>query len=905
MSNKLLIENIIIEKSNKDIPTGIMRKFTEGINLICGNNEAGKSALLQFIRRGFFKVKGVDNGKIYFKITGETGEKHYRTDICDNRSADLRCKVFDEDNNPVSYNFIEDTINKKYFEQGFTIDLDDLMNIQNKDTQLLVNTIKDPSGEKLSLLIDKIKLESKKILGDNNRLTKETAGILDEINKVNTKIQELSYLEAKYNNTIQELNKINEELEIIYKQEEYISLKEKLDDLTVKLNDTTEQKNIIYIKFNEKLFNNQEKYTLIIQEAGRTEANNEILQKNSAKTEQLNSKIYSDLNHLRSEFALYPEQKDIENFTVDYSILRQLKTISEKKNQLEKEYIAAKQNKENIEENILKLKHEILPFPQDIKQENEIDNLKELYDFISENLTKINYLQAKINDIEKSKKTNLQSYYTYRNLFILFFILFAMICIVAYLCFYNNAAMAGIFAVLTALFIFSGIVFLFVLKSKSSVKLEIQQTKASIENIIIQLKENLQNYYKEIENSENSYFLLKIENIKTELQNKIQNLTRVKETLSKNSAEITYNEDKLEAAKNKILQIQTELKNLEEGANSLIKSIENNIEIPLDIYIKAVDAINKLKENIAAKNLLIKESVELQNENIKIIDKFNIFIKEIGLTFNISENHTENLRRLKAYNETNLNLKNNIDVLNVQIDNINNQIKILENKKINYSEFENKIITKEELINLKQEKLNQKKEAEFNKRQIESFEGLNDLKIKKEILLEEYRKKIFTLAKNKMILQVIQTAQNRFDKIQPDLKNAQKYLEILTDGKYSIINLDLEEIQSADRSTTKKWSELSRGTKEQVYLSLRLGYASNYTKDKLTLQPNGKTDLPLIIDDAFVNFDAIRTRQSIKCLIEFAKTNQVLFFTCHSGIMKQYFEELTEENDLKVNIINL
>ena len=903
--SKFSIENIIIEKSDKDIQTGVTRKFSDGINLICGSNEAGKSSLMSFIRQGFFKVKGIDTGKIFFKTVDETGEKHYRTDIRDNRTADLRCKVFDENNLPVSYNFIENTINKKYFEQGFTINLDDLMSIQNKDTQLLVNTIKDPSGEKLSSLLEKIRLEAKKILGDNNRLTKETSKILDDITKVNIKINELSNFETLYLESVQELKEINGELDKIFKLEELSGILLQIKNLNDKLTEITEQKNIILLKFNENLYNNQEQYTKIIQNAGKIEANKNILQKNSAKTEQLNSKIYIETNRLRSEFSLDPKKEDIENFTVDYSVLRRLKELCEKKNQLEKELIASKQNKENLEENLLKLKHEILPLKEETVEEAELNKLKDLYDYVNENLVQYNYLQAKINDILKLRKINSQGVFSSRNLIILFCLLFAMTVSVSILCFCNNITEAGIFSVITAVFSLIGIIAMKIASYSDSEEKDRKQTIELKDKIFVQLKERLKEYYKEIDNIEASYFPAKAESLKNELQNKIQNYTRINEIIAKNIADTNYNTEKTEAAEKKINQLQEEIDKFEEGVETLIKSVNNNIEIPYSIYVSAVEAIKNLKEDMLEHSNVIKDSIELQNENIKIIDEFNTFIAENKIQLSLSDNYTENIQRLKAFNETNSELQNNINILESQLENINKQINLSEEKKSVFKDIENEHITMEELIELKREKLNRRKEVEFQKRELEEFEGLNDLKIKKSVLLEEYRKKIFTLMKDKIILLLTKTAKDGFDKVQPDLQNAQKYLEILTGGKYRKINPDLEEIQSADGSVTKKWEDLSRGTKEQVYLALRLGYASNYTKDRMTMAPNGKYNLPLIIDDAFVNFDAARTRQGIKCLIEFAKNNQILFFTCHGDIMKKHFEELANEAGLSVNVINI
>lgn len=42
--------------------------------------------------------------------------------------------------------------------------------------------------------------------------------------------------------------------------------------------------------------------------------------------------------------------------------------------------------------------------------------------------------------------------------------------------------------------------------------------------------------------------------------------------------------------------------------------------------------------------------------------------------------------------------------------------------------------------------------------------------------------------------------------------------------------------------------------------------------------------VPLIIDDAFVNFDNKRTEEILNIVQEFASTQQILLFTCKSDI---------------------
>ncbi len=77
-------------------------------------------------------------------------------------------------------------------------------------------------------------------------------------------------------------------------------------------------------------------------------------------------------------------------------------------------------------------------------------------------------------------------------------------------------------------------------------------------------------------------------------------------------------------------------------------------------------------------------------------------------------------------------------------------------------------------------------------------------------------------------------------------------------------------------------TELSRGAREQLYLALRLAYMAHHGEEG---EP-----LPAALDDIMVNFDPARAAQCASALAEFAKGNQVLFFTCHdrtAGLLKK------------------
>jgi len=804
---KLSLKNIIIEKSARDIKTGSNMELSDGINIIAGDNESGKSSILDFIRHGFSK-KGSDSGRIYFNITDDSNTVHYRTDIKNNKPP----VIYDENNNASGIEFIEKIIDKKYFEQGFTIDLDDLMNIKNKDAGLLVNTIKDPSGEKAAELLDNIKNEAKKILGDNGRLIKDTAQILEEIKKKNIQINELSDYEARYNSAVLEIEEASSALEKIYNIEKYLDILEKIKHFQSELIILTEKKNINSADFNEKLLNEQEKYAKIIRNSGAIEAADTEEEKIKQKASQLSSKINELLNIINTEYSVKIDREDVKNIKIDCSIIKQLKDSASKKQELETELSALNRSIEDITENLTRLKYDKLP--ADKTKEQQLQNKK------------------------------------LRSAVILLLVFSSASAVFSFL---SSASASG-----GALSLFSVSGILTLLISAALV-----------------------------------YAFFKIPDYKN-----------INEVIAKNEADGAYYYEKLSSAENKVLEIKNNIEKINQDVEALINSAGSSIQIPSAVYAEAAPVIEKIKENADAETGLEKDLEEINSKKQSIIDEFYSFISETGLNISLTGSYEENLRKLRAYNDKNNALKSSIDVLNVQIESLNRRLEQLNIEKSEFKDIPENIIPKEELAVLKQEKQKQKKEAEFKKREIEKFEGLNDLKMQKAALLEEYRNRMSVLVKDKIMLETAAKAKETFENVQPDLKSACIYIQILTGGRYSKINLDLEELESADLKLVKKWNILSRGTKEQLYLALKLGYASNYTRDRITHKENGRPNLPLIIDDAFVNFDETRLKYAVKCLIDFSKTNQVLFFTCRSGV-KNSFEKICRETGAELNIITL
>ena len=129
---------------------------------------------------------------------------------------------------------------------------------------------------------------------------------------------------------------------------------------------------------------------------------------------------------------------------------------------------------------------------------------------------------------------------------------------------------------------------------------------------------------------------------------------------------------------------------------------------------------------------------------------------------------------------------------------------------------------------------------------------------------------------------LLKEAQSKFERErQPDvIRHSQEFFRDITQGRYQTVfsPLDKPEIHVSDGSgSTKQPNELSRGTREQLFLSLRFGYIRDLGQRA--------ERLPLLVDEALVNFDPERGMSAAVAFTNLAQTNQVLVFTCHPQIV--------------------
>ncbi|MBL9125531.1 MAG: hypothetical protein JNG90_17975, partial [Planctomycetaceae bacterium] len=116
------------------------------------------------------------------------------------------------------------------------------------------------------------------------------------------------------------------------------------------------------------------------------------------------------------------------------------------------------------------------------------------------------------------------------------------------------------------------------------------------------------------------------------------------------------------------------------------------------------------------------------------------------------------------------------------------------------------------------------------------------------------------------------------------LQEASRYFAAMTNGRYTRVWTPLSDdvlLVDDGAGNTLPIEVLSRGTREQLFLSLRLALAADYAL-------RGES-FPLILDDLLVNFDTERARATAEVLKEFAALgHQVLLFTCHEHIKRLF-----------------
>jgi uncharacterized protein YhaN len=152
------------------------------------------------------------------------------------------------------------------------------------------------------------------------------------------------------------------------------------------------------------------------------------------------------------------------------------------------------------------------------------------------------------------------------------------------------------------------------------------------------------------------------------------------------------------------------------------------------------------------------------------------------------------------------------------------------------------------------------------------------LSLRESELLERLRAAIERYAVAALAIRILSDTLAEYERErQPEvLDRASQMFATMTGGRYRRISTPLGEFDPAifDASDAPKDNEkLSTGTAQQLYLALRLAYIDS-------LGGRGPA-LPVLMDDILVNFDDERRADTAELLVEFAAGRQVVLFTCH------------------------
>ncbi len=159
---------------------------------------------------------------------------------------------------------------------------------------------------------------------------------------------------------------------------------------------------------------------------------------------------------------------------------------------------------------------------------------------------------------------------------------------------------------------------------------------------------------------------------------------------------------------------------------------------------------------------------------------------------------------------------------------------------------------------------------------------LPEKQIQLAVVQERYKQAVErwqVLAATSFMLDCIRTVYEA-DRQPETLRDASVYFQKMSEGKYRRVWTPLgQNVLKVDDDAGNhlEIEDLSRGTREQLFFSLRLSLANSFAKRGVVL--------PLMLDDVLVNFDDERVSGAARLLQEYGERGrQVLVFTCHKHI---------------------
>lgn len=880
---------MIIKSVNINSFGGIKNKkinFSKGLNIVYGENEAGKSTIQSFIKiwlYGFSSYKGKDyklNERIKYtpndgdNISGELNviheDKEYiiRRTFGRTKKEDTSIIINSITGEEVQY------INKeepgKYF---FNINRSTFINTVFIG-QLGVSVKKDKEEE----ILDKL---SNSIGSEEGQVSVEVAfSKLDKYKKSISNIRKsgaLDVLKNKYGDLLSERyeayklsnHNIENEENLIKLNEEKLNINKEISNLEIykkylkKIKIKKEYQEITeYFKKKEKLRNEQ--FSINKDLTFNDEVINNIFIENVKEDYSMYLNLLDIVNDEEERICVKEERLIelkvplreyyyINNLPKD--ILSKLEGLKIKNEMLTEKYQINESIKNEIEFLNIKKKEAENLIGSAIEIKNFKEDLESLLLIYEEELKKLKSIMEE----ESDKPQN--------NIFLISLVVIFFISITLGILIDNSNFKVLLYTISLGILIFIG--FNFYINKKGSNKEKTSfLLKGNIEKIEIKLNEycsKLQvNNYSELVNK------LSIYKNYLELEEKINR--KINEKLSQRSIL------NLDSAMDERGNIKEEINNYlriasVDSIDKLIKEIYkykedfkevNNLEIELN---NLKSSLNRTKEQLLMREEKLKRSLEsigFKNINISEIDEI---IKEIEEKIKKRDEVSKSLASVEeAYSAL---------TKGKDINKIKEELGDVININFNYSyENEDEIdeVIKEKNIRLVdvEKKLkdieNEIKNRFIGKRTIPVIEE----EIKEvESNIEKYETQLkASYVVSEVLTEVYDEIRSSFGPILNS--NVITSFKEFTDGKYNEVMVsDNYEMKVKDDKSIMAAEVLSNGANDQLYLSLRLAFVEMIFKNK---------DIPICLDDTFIQYDDKRLERTIKYLIK-ERFEQYIIFT--------------------------
>ncbi|WP_077848180.1 AAA family ATPase [Clostridium puniceum] len=910
---------MLIKKVNIEFFAGIKGKsldFTKGFNLIYGKNEQGKSSIENFIKIWLY---GIDNSrgrdserKKYLPLTGEriSGEllidfkgKSYiiKRSFGMSKKEDT-CEILDEitgeiveiehKNEPGKYFF---GINLATFVKTLFISQLGVMVSKDKEEEIMekITNIYNSGDENTSVrkVIEKLEKRKKQLVATRK------GGELDLLKENHNSLKAELWEAYK----LAEENVDNEE-SLLKKKQCKINIKEQIQKLDLykkyvkKIKLQKDYKEISnYLIKGEELKRKQEAISEELKK-GEDYITFEFLEEIDEKCSRYLSLLDIKQEKMNKFYELQEALKEKTENVKNYRV------ISSMGNNIKEKIYSLKIDQKNLEEklnDIVNIQNSISRFKMDInKQGSSIGNLEfiekhrseieELLDFYKEGLKELKYkienqgytkIKGSLKNIDKKIKA----------VYLAGFI--------SSLIFIYSALKQIIPVVIISIPVFILLIRLYLRYSLEIKNIDIiKNNNEAIESLkekITECEDKLNLYLNETKAASYEEFINKLtqyDKYKSYKDNMMLIIKNKEEEINKydiTNLKTNYNRNKgVIASLYNVLGCQS----LEEVLEQVeiyeeLKSNINRNEYEFDGIKKEIENIN---EQLADKEEEIRKKVSILGlEDIQIAD-MHVKLKE----------YKDKMNQMKEIKSALESVEETYKVLlkDRNIDEIKKEMKQIISQDINYS-YESEEEIDVEIRNQSNELLREEKEIKDLEHLIEKrFLGKREIpEIEEDILINEER--ITKLEKEFKALNLARDLfQESFDEIRknvgPDLnRKVVKKFNLLTDGGYEDAKIAEDyKLKVRNNGMLFDGDILSNGAKDQLYLALRLSFINMLFKNK---------EVPIFLDDAFVQYDDDRRKKALELLIEegFA---QVILFTC-----QEVEQKILDNNSYEYNIVLL